>query len=599
MADLDADIWVCGECRSINNLRAKQCYRCRTPRDVAAVDPNQIEGTGHGKLREIALPEFQSTRWAAVLASAALIFLAVMQVVSTVADAILFSRVLRDPAVLADPAFYQSTESILAGTVALATLGVAVLALIAWSFWLSRAVMAMPALGLGYPAANGLMAFVENFLPGLNLFRVPAIVRDVMRRLDPTSLRGEVLIFVAWIGLLGGYLVPRFGTYLGLLGTGTLEEIVRETLLVQAVATAAVVVGATFLVVLIWWIERRIERQRAAQLAGESPSTRPEVEAATAAPVATYRVEEDPEFVGGPGIATRGPALDIAAGARASDDTVAGPAANRSTPTLGAPDLDGPRPGGAAGSADPGPSHSPSPAASVAPVADDGAGGSLGTIASRAASGAFTNRPITAATGAASIPPEAPAVEGPDTDEPIVEAPAAEEPIGDASTIPPSPSGSATEPSTPPSEPSEALDASPSAPTSTVDAEPAIMSEPTAAPVEPIPDVAAEGTPTTPQPPVEPADVEAGDSHERPPVEIAAGPQLHLTVESASSMIATMDGESEPITLDELRVAAEALARANGSAVIMTVGTSFGALSLAEQAFEVLEDARVVTSIEE
>ena len=64
-------------------------------------------------------------------------------------------------------------------------------------------------------------------------------------------------------------------------------------------------------------------------------------------------------------------------------------------------------------------------------------------------------------------------------------------------------------------------------------------------------------------------------------------------------MIATMDGESEPITLDELRVAAEALARANGSAVIATVGTSFGALSLAEQAFEVLEDAQVPTSVEE
>jgi hypothetical protein len=64
-------------------------------------------------------------------------------------------------------------------------------------------------------------------------------------------------------------------------------------------------------------------------------------------------------------------------------------------------------------------------------------------------------------------------------------------------------------------------------------------------------------------------------------------------------MIATMDGESEPITLDELRLAAQALARANGSAVVATVGTSFGVLSLAEQAFEVLTDARVDTTVEE
>ncbi|HEV2951902.1 MAG TPA: hypothetical protein VGZ51_07355 [Actinomycetota bacterium] len=60
-----------------------------------------------------------------------------------------------------------------------------------------------------------------------------------------------------------------------------------------------------------------------------------------------------------------------------------------------------------------------------------------------------------------------------------------------------------------------------------------------------------------------------------------------------------MDGESEPITLDELRAAAVALARAHGSALIVTEGTSFGALSLAEQAFAVLTDARVVTTVED
>ena len=269
MADIDADIWVCGECRSVNNLRSKQCYACRTPRDVAAVDPSQIEGTGHGRLREIALPEYRPSRRAALLASALLIFLPVMQIVSTVADAILFGRILEDPALLNDPAFGQSVESLVAGSIALATLGVAVLALIGWAFWLSRVVVAMPALGLGYPPTDGLMAFVENFLPGLNLFRVPAIVRDVIRRLDPESIQHEALIFVAWIGLLGGYLVPRFTVYLDLFGSGTLEEAVQETLVVQAIATGMVVIGATFLVVLIWWIERRIVRRHTAQLAGQ------------------------------------------------------------------------------------------------------------------------------------------------------------------------------------------------------------------------------------------------------------------------------------------------------------------------------------------
>ena len=446
MAGIDADIWVCGECRSVNNLRSKQCYACRTPRDVAAVDPSQIEGTGHGKLREIALPEYRPSRGAALLASALLIFLPVMQIVTTIADAILFGRILEDPALLNDPAFGQSVESLIAGSIAIATLGVAVLALIGWAFWLSRVVVAMPALGLGYPPTDGFMAFVENFLPGLNLFRVPAIVRDVIRRLDPESIQHEALIFVAWIGLLGGYLVPRFTVYLGLFGSGTLEEAVQETLIVQAIATGMVVIGATFLVVLIWWIERRIVRRRAAQLAGE------------------------------PAPAAAGSA--VGAGAAPAAGAVAAPIAARSIADAAASI------GGAPQAAPPGP-----------------AAGDM-------------YRPITAATGAASVP-------------------------GSLETVRRARQPTAVEPASAPS--------------------------PSVLPLE--------ATPT--------------------------GPRLHLQVDSGAKMIATLDGASEPITLRELHAAAAALARANGSAVIVPATASFEARSLATEALEVFKDARVPATLEE
>ena len=55
-----------------------------------------------------------------------------------------------------------------------------------------------------------------------------------------------------------------------------------------------------------------------------------------------------------------------------------------------------------------------------------------------------------------------------------------------------------------------------------------------------------------------------------PLAHVPTGPRLHLRIDSATSMIATLDGESEAITLDELRDAAAALARADGSAVIVT-----------------------------
>jgi len=45
VSTLAGDFWVCGDCRSINNAGARQCYNCRTPRDRAAVDNVLVSGT--------------------------------------------------------------------------------------------------------------------------------------------------------------------------------------------------------------------------------------------------------------------------------------------------------------------------------------------------------------------------------------------------------------------------------------------------------------------------------------------------------------------------------------------------------------------------
>jgi hypothetical protein len=263
---LDGNIWVCAECRSINNEGAKQCYNCRTPRDLAAVDPATIQGTGHGKLRDIALPQFHSPRPYAALASIAILATAGTQVIYTLD----FTRL-----VLQDLDGTPATDVQLAfmGMIGLVTLAIGVIALVLWSLWLSRAVTAMPALGLGYPAATGVTAFVENFLPGLNLLRVPAIVRDVVRRVEPGSSRGEALIFAAWIGLLGGFVVPRVFGFLNGISAETEEAALRTQLTIQGISIGLVLVGAIFLVALIWWIEERIARRREAQLAAIDAAT--------------------------------------------------------------------------------------------------------------------------------------------------------------------------------------------------------------------------------------------------------------------------------------------------------------------------------------
>ena len=283
MSTLAGEFWVCGQCRSINNAGAKQCYNCRTPKDRAAVDPATIDPTSHGQVREIELPAFRSSRWAALLASILILVVAGMQIIQWNLAATLLEQMLGGVDATEEQFLYL-------GSVGIFAFGVALLALISWSLWLSRTVTSMPALGLGYPAASGLMAFVENFIPFFNLFRVPALVRDVVHRLEPGAGRGEALIFAAWIGLLGGYIVPRVLSFL--------TADIRTLVTIGGIGTGLMLVGAIFLVALIWWIEGRIARRRAAQLAdGTAPTEAASAPSAVAPQGALTAPQVEPDVV--------------------------------------------------------------------------------------------------------------------------------------------------------------------------------------------------------------------------------------------------------------------------------------------------------------
>jgi hypothetical protein len=211
------EIWVCANCRSVNKLRAKQCYNCRTPKEWAAVDPS----SEHVGSRQVSLPEFRPSRPYAILASVLILVIGTVQAMNSLISASLAFRFAEGSTV---------TEDEIVNTLAfgLTTIGIGLIALTAWALWLSKVVRVMTALGLGYPAANGLMAFIENFIPFLNLWRVPAIVRDVVVRLEPNESKGGALIFAAWIGLIAGYLLPRVGGVVAGLGSETEEDLLRN-----------------------------------------------------------------------------------------------------------------------------------------------------------------------------------------------------------------------------------------------------------------------------------------------------------------------------------------------------------------------------------
>jgi hypothetical protein len=264
MAKGAEEIWVCANCRSVNRIRAKQCYNCRTPQHLAAVDPETMSVTDSGPVREIELPPYKGSRGRAMLASICVLAIAFMQIASVV--------IVSDLIV----GFFAGNEITegdvrIVNNLGLASLGAALFALVTWSAWLSRVVAGMPALGLGYPAATGFTAFFENFVPVRNLFTVPAIVRDVIGRLEEYPARGNALIAAAWIGIFGGFIVPRVGSWLIAIGADSEEMAIRNQLILAAISTGLTVVGAVFLVWLIWWIEVRITRRRHVQAADAAP----------------------------------------------------------------------------------------------------------------------------------------------------------------------------------------------------------------------------------------------------------------------------------------------------------------------------------------
>ena len=540
MSTLAGEFWVCGQCRSINNAGAKQCYNCRTPKDRAAVDPATIDPTTKGQVREIELPEFRSSRAIAALASILILAIALMQAYNTIIASTLINQQIEGTPTTADQLQFVASMAIL-------TLGIGALALIGWSLWLSRTVSAMPALGLGYPAADGFMAFVENFIPGFNLFRVPAIVRDVVHRLEPLPSRGDALIFAVWIALLGGFFVPRIAVLLFGVTAASAPDTLRRYLTIEAIAMGFVVVGAIFLVALIWWVEARIVKRRIAQLtdwgatSGETIAppvvTPPVVTPSAVTPQATPDVT--------PAAAQPTPQVEPDLVSTPSPFAVAGPTVAATSP---APPPTAPPPA--------------SPPPFSLPRVDD--------------------MPATSPWNTPTVPPEPAADSGPPPEparpepEPVFEA--TPEPVGTVAG--PEPVFATAEPE----------------PTAVPEPEPVVVAEPepVTAP-EPQPVVAA----AQPEPPpVEPAP--APDATDAAAIRDTAGgpPHLMIRVTTRGMLTAEMDGEIEHVILDDLEAYGSALAKVDGTAAIVAPTEDSMAGLIARRAQRILEDAGVQVTVD-
>jgi hypothetical protein len=244
------DVWACGQCRSINKRADSRCYSCKTPRLAAEVDPLQMQVTG-AAAGATPTGQYQSTSGLAVLLSLLIVGAAAVNVAGNVWGLGLVDSMRAGGTPTA-------ADGEVLGTVVLATIGIVLLAMAVWAVWLSRVVANLPALRLGYGRVSPRFVLVEGLIPVYNLYRMPGIVSDIFRRIDPVP-RDGVLIAAAWLPLVGAILVPLFILRASpFIESGALLQIAE---IGREISVGFQLVAALFLVALVWRVEGRVRRR--------------------------------------------------------------------------------------------------------------------------------------------------------------------------------------------------------------------------------------------------------------------------------------------------------------------------------------------------
>jgi hypothetical protein len=266
---MSAQPWICGACRSVNQPREGRCYRCRTPRDLVEADPGTllVAGAGSRPTETVVKPTapYRDTGNLAFLAQVLLAAALAIAVVANVLGADLIGRVLDGETAGAETS--PATLGLIGG------LGfvLAGASLVAFAVWLGRVIANVPRIGLGWPNLTPNQVMFETLIPGVNLYRVPAVLRDVVNRLEPHG-RGDALIAAAWLGLVGGVLVPRLGSWAIVFLVGSLDDFTAFRVLLGQVGLGLTVTGGIVLVGLIQWIEGRMEQRSRGERLTDAPT---------------------------------------------------------------------------------------------------------------------------------------------------------------------------------------------------------------------------------------------------------------------------------------------------------------------------------------
>ena len=256
-----ADVWACSRCRSLNQGKDR-CYKCRAPRAVGGVAPTEMSIYGEAPAVK-PTGRYRSSAFRALLASLAILALATVGIIGTVLNGLILTMLIEE-----DRAAVAAASLPTLTTIGIARLGLLAAALVLFAAWISRVVENIPALTGSYPQATPRSTIVEVLIPFFNFFRIPAILREALRLLDPNG-RGDSLVAAALfpliVGLLGDWPGGIVATILIALLTDTPAQAVNLFFLYSLILSVSTAMGSVFLIAVIARIERLSARHARAR----------------------------------------------------------------------------------------------------------------------------------------------------------------------------------------------------------------------------------------------------------------------------------------------------------------------------------------------
>lgn len=264
---MSSEIWVCGDCRSVNKARENWCYRCRVPRATAELTAEAAAISAvHTKERQTV--EARATRMGAryrptwplalvivpwILASTALTFEWTNALVASLGP---------NGEYLYVPVRSQALDA-LAAPLLIAMFG----GLLIWSIWIALVVANVPALTARWPTNTAIGAFFAQ----LRGFRAPyRVIWGVLAILTEGRSGPRLVVLGWWLALMASYGAPL--VVIILRGNETFFQAVVVGMQVRLWLFAIAAVMAVILVVVVEREQWTALRRRAVVIAGERHS---------------------------------------------------------------------------------------------------------------------------------------------------------------------------------------------------------------------------------------------------------------------------------------------------------------------------------------